>query len=393
MRSPNAAVTATLAAVAVLAVVAGGVAADRRRPVDGPAAAAAPLPVPSTTPTTVPMTPKPTAKPTAPTDTAKVKLDLAKLPTGRAPQLQYRLGRVVAGGTRGGVNSSERAMTIPGRKDILRAANRGGNLLAVLTDDSGRTELVRTGITEDRPGTPIPDVGSLVLSPDETTAAYATARSNPDNTRAKGSTVTWERDTVRTLKRPNDWGSHVLAVTGDKIWFRADTDQNGTTSALYVWDSASGDVERISGVRSPVGVDPTGALAADFVAGAAQNFCSTVTELPSGSRRWLTCDYAIAGFTPDTNTTIGTPDFRNGGADPLVVALDSADGKVRREWTGPQFRQAVAEDDDHLLLVADSGEGTRGAIIRCTISTGGCELATPLTDRPRSDLQLLGDWS
>jgi hypothetical protein len=146
-------------------------------------------------------------------------------------------------------------------------------------------------------------------------------------------------------------------------------------------------------VRSPVGVDSTGKVAADFVAGAAQTFCSTVNDLTSGKQRLRTCEYAISGFTPDTKTVIGTPDFRNGGADPLVVALDSADGMIRREWTGVQFLEVVAEDDDHLLMVADSGEGTPGAIIRCTIATGACELATPLTKTSRIDVRLLGAWS
>ncbi|ADB32053.1 hypothetical protein Kfla_2988 [Kribbella flavida DSM 17836] len=51
---------------------------------------------------------------------------------------------------------------------------------------------------------------------------------------------------------------------------------------------------------------------------------------------------------------------------------------------------AMAEDDDHLLMVADTGENTRAAIIRCTISTGACELATPLAEHRRFDVRLLG---
>lgn len=41
-------------------------------------------------------------------------------------------------------------------------------------------------------------------------------------------------------------------------------------------------------------------------------------------------------------------------------------------------------------MVADNGEGTKSAIIRCSITTGGCELATPLTKIPRYHLRLLG---
>jgi hypothetical protein len=43
-------------------------------------------------------------------------------------------------------------------------------------------------------------------------------------------------------------------------------------------------------------------------------------------------------------------------------------------------------------MVADSGEATPSAIIRCAISTGACELATPLTKAARYDIRLLGAW-
>jgi glutamine amidotransferase-like uncharacterized protein len=52
---------------------------------------------------------------------------------------------------------------------------------------------------------------------------------------------------------------------------------------------------------------------------------------------------------------------------------------VIREWGGgPSFRQTVAEDDQHLLILADDGPDTKAAIIRCTVTDGQCELATPL---------------
>jgi hypothetical protein len=76
----------------------------------------------------------------------------------------------------------------------------------------------------------------------------------------------------------------------------------------------------------------------------------------------------------------------------LVAALNSSSGAVKREWTGAQFLEVVAEDDDHLLMVVDSGDGTPGGIIRCTIGTGGCEVATPLAKTARYAVRLLGAW-
>ncbi|MEU0092726.1 hypothetical protein [Kribbella sp. NPDC006257] len=57
-------------------------------------------------------------------------------------------------------------------------------------------------------------------------------------------------------------------------------------------------------------------------------------------------------------------------------ALDRRSGRLLREWMGC-FRSAAPEDEDHLLMVASAGRG-KSAIVRCTVSTGDCELATPV---------------
>jgi hypothetical protein len=398
VRSRNGALVAAVSSVAVLAVVAGAAIAARQSPI-ARGADAAPLPVPTPTPTPT-LTPKPTPTPTpkaTPTLVAPrspsptpvgVKLKLNKLPMGRAPQLSYLDGRLI----RGGVGSD---IAVPGKQNILRAARINSGAVVVLEVGLGGSELIRvdgTGGASDR----IPDVQSLVASMDEDAVAFATVRKNPDHTLAKGSTIYWESAQGldrRSLKRSNDWGTKVLAVVGETVYFESDTDQNGLTSTLNSWDSATNEVNRIKSVRSPVGVDYRGTAAVDAVAGAAQTFCSTLTALGSGKQLWRTCEYAIKGFTPDGKTAIGAPDFRNGGSDPLAAALDANDGNVRREWSGVEFLEAVAEDDDHLLMVADSGEGTPSAIIRCAISTGACELATPLAKTARYDMRLLGAWS
>jgi hypothetical protein len=51
---------------------------------------------------------------------------------------------------------------------------------------------------------------------------------------------------------------------------------------------------------------------------------------------------------------------------------------------------ALAENDDHLLMVADSGEGIESAIIRCTIPHRVLRVRHR-TGQPRPfDVQLLG---
>jgi hypothetical protein len=322
---------------------------------------------------------------------ARVKLRLSELPKGRAPQMPYLDGRDLRGGA--GPDT-----TIPGKQNILGAVRFSGEVLVILEVGLGGGELARLpagGDTLDPQR--VADVQSVVASLNGDRAGYGTARSNADHTRAKGSAVYWETmgapQDRRTLKRPDDWGTKVLAVVGDTVYFKSDTDPNGTTSTLSSWQSNTGKVTRIKNVNSPVGVDNEGTAAVDFVAGGAQTFCSTVTDLGNGKRRWRTCEYSVRGFTPDDSTAIATPDFRNGGSDPLTAALDANTGNVRREWSGAEFLESVAEDDDHLLMVADSGEGTKSAIIRCTIASGSCELATPLAKNARYDVRLLGAWT
>jgi hypothetical protein len=109
-----------------------------------------------------------------------------------------------------------------------------------------------------------------------------------------------------------------------------------------------------------------------------------VNQLATGKRLWKTCESSIDGFTPDGATAYGGPSYRDGYADATVAALNGTTGRIIREWQGI-FHQTVPEDDQHLLIVADatdgggeSGNGNR-LIIRCDITTGDCERATPMT--------------
>ncbi|QNE20360.1 hypothetical protein F1D05_23695 [Kribbella qitaiheensis] len=371
--SRNGVLVAGVAAVAVLAVVGGGVVALRRTPQVSATAAAAPLHE----------SPSTTAGPATP---VKVTLNLSKLPVGRAPQMSYLQGRTVRGG--GGQD-----VTVPGKQNILDATRYDGSLLVLLEVGLGGSELARIDDGSTFALQRIPDVQSLVSSLDQQAVAYGTAPVNADHTRKKGSDVYWETSSgQRTLNRPDDWGTTVLGVAGSHVFFKSDTDRDGLTSTFSSWDAGTGKVTQLKSVRSPEGVNGAGTAVVDFVAGAAQNFCSTLTDTASGKQLWRTCEYAVNGFTPSGGTAIGTPDFRGGGSDPLVAALNAKDGSVQRQWSGPQFVQSVAEDDDHLLMVADTGENTRTAIIRCSIATGACELATPLTKAARYDIRLLGAW-
>jgi hypothetical protein len=379
-----------VAAVAVLAVVSGGALAARRGPATSSSAAAQPLaasatprtPKPSTRPSTTPVRQTPSA-PAIP----MVKVDLAKLPAGRDPQVAYLDGRVLKGGL-------GEQITIPGRQEILRAVRYDGDAMVIREVGLGGSELVRVNLDGVLPQ-PTPDVASLVTSVNEDAIAYGTARSNADHTRRKGSAVYWRNAYVdNKLNRPNDWYSTVLAVVGETVYFAAGTDPNLPDATLNAWHTQTGKVDVLKSFRTPAGVDFQGTNGVDQLEGAEQTFCSAVRALADGAQLWRTCEYSLDGFTPDGQTVFATPDFHNGGSNPTTTAIDSQSGTVRRQWTGVEFLSTTAEDDDHLLMVVDTGEHTPSAVIRCSIGSGGCELATtPKRSARRDALRVMGGWS
>jgi hypothetical protein len=232
----------------------------------------------------------------------------------------------------------------------------------------------------------VPGVSSLVASAEEDLAAYAVDGQ---------SAIYWldSRDSElvqRSLKRAEYGRTQVLAVRGDLVYFGAEGKGYPAPEKYYRWDSKSGKVTAVKTVRGFEGLNTAGTAAADFVSGAAQTFCSAVTELETGKRRFRTCEYSLDGFTPDDRTVVASEDFRGSGAEAFTAALDANTGQVRRQWVGVQFVMAVAEDDDHLLMVVDTGEDTPVGIIRCSIGSGTCEVALTPDRYGRNNVQLLG---
>jgi hypothetical protein len=234
-----------------------------------------------------------------------------------------------------------------------------------------------------------------VTSVNEDAVAYGTSRSNADHTRRKGNAVYWRNAYAdNKLNRPNDWWSSVLAVVGQTVYFAAGTDRDLPDATLNAWHTQTGKVDLLKSFKTPAGVDFQGTNGVDQLEGAEQTFCSAVRTLADGAQLWRTCEYSLNGFTPDGQTVFATPDFHNGGSDPTTTAIDSRTGTVRRQWTGVEFLSTTAEDDDHLLMVVDTGESTASAVIRCSIGSGACELATaPARTSRRDALRVMGAWS
>jgi hypothetical protein len=378
-----------VSAVAVAAVAIGGVLAYRQGP-EANRNAATPLSVPSMTTSTpvaetstpVAKTPtstppkKPTATPSVtprgPAFSGPVKVDfkLSKLPRGRAPQLPYLVGREVRGG-------AGQPITIPGSQNIQEISRLGDQVLAIVTNGEG-TELLKVGS-----GTPVrtPDVTSMVTTDDESAAAYAASRRGSGGGAVQGGTVyaqTAAYGQVHKLSLPKAWDLRVLGYANGQVFFSWSASQ-GASWRLYTWTPGSSEATLIKTVSSPTGLTSDGRIAASRNISVDFGSCSNLTEVATGKRLWRTCENQVVAFTPDGTIAVGAPASQDGWGDLQASALDAKTGTLLREWTGPAFHKTVAEDDQHFLIEADDGPETKAAIVRCTVTTGTCELAVPPT--------------
>jgi hypothetical protein len=378
MQQKNGRLIVLVAAIAVAAVVSGGVVASQRGPQQqdsnsaGPLASRTPPPVaktPSSTPSSP--SPTPTAKPSS--SPVKVTLKLSKLTKGRDPQVPYLVGREVRGG-------AGQPVKIPGSAQIQEVARLGDAVLAVVTKGYG-TELLK--VTFDKVEH-TPDVTSVVTTTDGTQAAYGAKKIGANGGEGiNGGTVyaTYNGnglDVVKKLSLPTHSEIRVIAYQDGKVYYRAYATQTSKNWQLYAWDPAKPAATEIKTVSSPTALSSDGTLAASLTVLNNDGTCSAVINVASGKSLWRTCEYQVTGFTSAGGTAISGPAVTDGYADLIAAALDARTGSLIRQWSGPSFRQTVAEDDQHLLLLADDGPDTKASIIRCTITTGACELATPL---------------
>jgi hypothetical protein len=369
MRHTNRRLVIIVAVIAVAAVATGGALAYRQGPRTADTADAAPLSSSPTTPTTSKPT-RTTATPSTPATTpagpVKTKIDLQKLTNGRAPQVTYLAGRTIRGGAGADIK-------VPGTTQIQAVGRLRASAMAVVAKGYG-TEML-TIDSDGKVTRQTPDVTQIATTEDSTAVAYVATQLKDTGEDLPGATVYAESDSVQKVTVPGIWNTTLLGYVNGKVYFDASTTQDGT-STLYEWTPGESTAMVIKSVPKAMAVSSTG-TAGSLTTIADQNSCSSLLTVPNGKRLWRTCDYQIVGFTPDSATAIAGPIYQDGYGNGIAAVLDAKKGTLLHEWSGV-FRQWVPEDDQHLLLLADTGESTPASIVRCTISTGACELATPL---------------
>jgi hypothetical protein len=378
MPNNNGRLIAVVASVAVAAVAVGAALAYRQGPKAGEAQAAAPLtgsPSPSLTPT-----PTLSATPSTPAAVTETTVNVSKLAEGRAPQVPYLVGREVRSG-------AQSLGTIPGKGSVIRVGQLQGAVLAVALyePDGDGTELLK--VESGKLIRRTPDVSSLVTTSDTRAAAYAAARLSSLGVTTKGATVYAENaDSVESLKLPNSWEVQVLAYTDGKVYYRASDAETGPWK-LYSWVPGDAKGQLIKAVTSPTAVSTNGRTAAAQPVRNEDGTCSNVVQVPSGTQFFRTCDFQIRGFTPSGATAYGDEHNTEGFCSGVAAAVEASSGEVLHQWNGC-FQEMGVEDDQHVLVVAyatpaGQTEKVKTAIIRCTITTGSCERATPIgTDTP-----------
>jgi hypothetical protein len=254
-------------------------------------------------------------------------------------------------------------------------------MMAVVALADSLTELQifdRAGRVTER----VPDVRRVRSSAGGTYSAYSTEKFDLTSGAAlKGSTVSWRDnrsgETIG-LSRPDAYDLRLLRVDAERVYFSSRASASSSTSSLYEWWIGTGKVSRMTHVPNPTALSANGTQAASLVSLTDTGSCTSVQASLNGTGYWKTCDYQVDAFGPAGRTVLAAPAYRDGYADTYVAVLDNSNGKLLRKWQGVSVMRAAYEDDDHILLAAE--KGSRGAIVRCSISTGECELATPFVE-------------
>lgn len=384
------AAAAALVAIAVpIGLRVGDVMSNGQDPI-APATTGPTLPTPTATPTATgptdptqsapttpdesdPTTPGDTGPSTA-NDTVQVSLDLQAMPQGDAPAVPVLHGRTITG--------SGFEVEVPGSGFI-------GNFVAfddgayVQADDAGSTRLFRLagdGAVDD-----LGEASSsgFAASPDGRWFAYSTN----ENGERRLVLVDEVNDETSTLTLPGRQRAYVVSVVDGTVYYSSEL----ALRPLYRWSAGQSKATQVADVQANA-VSPDGGLVVHFTADPAQDedSCGAVLDVASGSELWERCALIAKSFSPDGSLVVASGEVTDGYAPTSLAVLDAESGDVVRRFEPAtdepiSFRNAVFEDETHLIVHAEQAGGT--ALVRCDVETGDCEAAEPWTDGADTDLR------
>jgi len=379
------AAAAALVAIAVpIGLRVGDVMSNGQDPI-APATTGPTLPTPTATPTeptqSAPTTPDesdPTTPgdtgPSTPNDPVQVSLDLQGLPEGAAPAVPVLQGRTITG---------------PGFQVEVPGSGFIGKFVAfddgayVQADDAGTTRLFRlagNGAVDD-----LGEASSsgFAASPDGRWFAY----SSNENGKRQLVLVDEMNDKTSTLTLPGRQQAYVVSVVDGTVYYSSDL----ALRPLYQWSAGESQATQVADVQANA-VSPDGGLVVNFTPDPSNDddSCGAVLDVGSGSELWERCNLIAKSFSPDGSLVVASGEITDGYAPTSLAVLDARSGDVVRRFESStnepiSFRNAVFEDETHLIVHAEQSGGT--ALVRCDVQTGDCEAAAPWTDGADTDLR------
>ena len=265
--------------------------------------------------------------------------------------------------------------------DVVRAVPYRGSLLLVRLGDG---HIIWLGNEDEAPWC---GHGSLAVSPDGASTAFATSPATAECTADPGgsgagsgggraSEVTLHLGPTGTSSAADQTRSMppqsaaLVGILGDTVVVSPYNEGPPMLLGLDGTSTTLDQLARVTGVNARLGL-VSGLLADSDTAPPT----SAVLDLTTGSVSWTKPGWQLRDFSPDGSSVVGV--LPTGPDSPLTWGVfDAVSGSQLHELATPAgfaVRTAVWEDDEHLLL--DTTQGDTQAIVRVALD-GTIELAT-----------------
>ena len=335
----------------------------------------------TSTPTGASESPGP--EPSQPEPTKRAPIDIAALPVGDAPKIDWAEGADVHradGSTVAGVLPEGTTGLAPlGDGWVVATRDGEGNGFARFVPADGMAAQVLFELDGHLTTSPLGEVVAFT-QPDGQVKIMQDG--GADNFSMAPMTATGPYDTVAVTSEdcreaePEGGGCTVLVnAVGEEpgAWF---------TTSHGIVDRLGGPIVRLT------------AWSAERYAGITRfnddlTTCSSVRDAESGDEVWKTCDNRVVDFSPTGAAALGIGSVGSGNGEGQITLLDAADGSIFVDLVADEQHQVFAtqwawEDDSHVLVVVREGLdwsvvrlGTDGSLELAVEPRGGDEIDAP----------------